>query len=143
MPTLLIREGRNPYEVCTAIGVVVITMYAVVMGPPSVSVQESLSSTQRLVWACLCFSGAAVTLAGLYWPKDHMTGLLIERAGQVMLAFATAAYLVALCSVSTFERSGLVMTIGSAIAIAAGIRAWRITRGVQRIRQGKPSGPIA
>lgn len=143
MPYLLIREGRNPYEVDTAVGVIVITIYAVLQGSPSVSVQESLSYSQRVVWSLLCFSGAAVTLVGLYWPKDRMTGLLIERAGQVMLAFATAAYLVALCSVSSFDRSGLVMVIGCAISVSAARRAWNISRGMRDIRTGKPRGPLA
>lgn len=144
MPTLLIREGRNPYEVCVCAAVVVITVYAVFQGDsPSASVQESLSFGQKVIWSLLCFFGAVVTLVGLYWRRDHMTGLLIERAGQVMLSFAVAAYLVALCKVSTFDRSGLVMAIGCAIVVGAGWRAWRITRGVSRIKAGKPSGLCA
>jgi hypothetical protein len=144
MPTLLIRDGRNPYEVCVSVGIIVITIYAVLVGgSPSASVQESLSYSQRVIWSLLCFVGAVVTLAGLYWPRDHMTGLLIERAGQVMLMFAVTAYLVALCTVSTFDRSGLVMTIGCSIVVSAAVRAVKISRGVRRIRSGKSGGPVA
>jgi hypothetical protein len=134
MPTMLIREGRNPYEVWTAVGIVVITAYAVLVGSPSASAQETLSHPQQVAWSLLCFFGATVTLAGLFWRWDHMAGLLIERAGQVMLAGSLTTYLVILCTVSTFNKAGVVMTIGSCCAIAAAHRAFKITRGVRQIR---------
>lgn len=135
MPTVLVREGRNPYEVMTSVGVAVITVWAVAHGEsPSVSVQETLDHSQRVTWSLLCFAGAITTLVGLYWPRNPIMGLHIERAGQVMLAFSTAAYLTALCTVSTFDRSGVVMTIGCAITVGAAWRAWRIWRGLRRIK---------
>jgi hypothetical protein len=134
MPTMLIREGRNPYEVWTAVGIIVITAYAVLVGSPSASAQETLSHTQQIAWSALCFFGASVTLAGLFWRGDHMTGLLIERAGQVMLSGSLTIYLVSLCTVSSFDRAGVVMTIGCGCAISAAHRALKITRGVRQIR---------
>lgn len=141
MPTLLIREGRNPYEVCTSVGIIAITLTAMIRrSSPSVSVQETLSQTQLILWSMLCLAGSVVTLVGLYWPKDHMTGLLIERAGQVMLTFSTAAYLVALCTVSTFDKSGLVMAIGCSIVAGAAWRSLKITKGVKRIMEARTAG---
>ena len=135
MPTLLIRQGRNPYEVTVAIAIVALTVYAALNGhSTSKSVEVAMGRSQQLAWTGLSSVGALITLAGLFWPRQPMTGLFIERAGQLMLAGAVAAYMVVLCTVSTFERSGLVMGLGSAVAIGAVLRVVTISAGIRRIR---------
>lgn len=136
MPTNLVRQGRNPYEVTVAVAIIALTVWAVLRGESSsVSVQQAMDRGQQLLWMGLAAAGSVATLIGLYWRKRPLSGLLIEQSGQLMLAFAVAAYLVVLCTVSTFERSGLVMSLGSAVCIGAGVRVVIIWRGVRLIRR--------
>lgn len=134
MQPLMIRSGRNPYEVCLSIGLALISLYGLLWGAPSVSLDNGLTQGERVVWGMQGLAGAIVTLAGIYW-RPMLTGLYIERAGQLLLGFGAVTYVVVLCGVSTFARSGLVVTIASAIAVASVWRFLQITAALWRWRK--------
>lgn len=124
---MVVHSGRNPHTVSLALGLVAISVYGIVFSTPSVSLDSGLTHWQRIGFGVLSVLGAALILWGIY-RRDLLHGLLIERIGQITLAIAGLVYVIVLCTVSSFERSGLVTTIGCAITIGSTWRALRIHR---------------
>ena len=124
---MVVHSGRNPHTISLSLGLVAIGVYGLAFSTPSVSLDSGLTHWQRLGFGFLSVLGAALVLWGVY-HRDLLHGLLIERAGQITLAIAGLVYVIVLCTVSTFERSGLVTTIGVAIAVGSSWRALRIHR---------------
>lgn len=131
-PTV-VRSGRNPHSVSLALGLTAISLYGLFFEPASVSIDAGLDGAQRLAFSILTVLGALITIAGIFWPT-LLVGLLVERIGQLLLSTGAAVYVVVLCSVSTFERSGLITTIGCAIAVGSMWRVVQITRDLKPVR---------
>lgn len=119
------RSRHNPYEISIAIALFALSMYGLFLTPASASLDAGLNLIQRLAYSALGLVGAGVTLWGLRCKNRHK-GMLVERAGQLMLGFGAAAFVAVLCAVSSFEESGIVTGTGLAITVAALWRAWQI-----------------
>lgn len=124
------RSRHNPYEISIAIALTALSLYGILLTPASSSLDAGLSVGQRFAYSSLGLVGSVTTLAGLGFRNTH-TGLLIERAGQFMMAFGAGAFVVVLCMVTSFDESGLVTATGSAIGIAAAWRFRQITRDLR------------
>jgi hypothetical protein len=134
MPMTLLRQARNPHEICLAVSMVVVALLGIVFGPLSETIRDELTLTQQISWSALVMIGALLSLSGSYWSTPT-EGVKIERAGQVMLFFGTSAYSGLLWNESGFERSGIVIIITFGIAIGAFLRSIQITRGLRKVRR--------
>jgi hypothetical protein len=134
LPVVVVRSGRNPHSVCLSLGLVLVSLYGMLFSTPSVSLDSGLSVPQRVMFAICTVLGSTLILAGIY-RKQLRSGLEIERAGQVLLATGSATYVAVLCTVSTFDRSGLVTTIGLAMCIGSLWRCGQITRDLRLLRK--------
>lgn len=137
MGPIVIRSGRHPYVVSLAVGLVIAHLYGLVVAPASVSVDAALEPTTRTLFGVCSASGAALILSGIYWRRDLLTGLLVERIGHILLGTGSAAYVAVLCTISTFNRSGLITIIGCAISVGAAARIVQITRDARALRVGQ------
>lgn len=143
MPTVLIRSGRHPLVVCLAGGLLVTSLYGILGISTSASIDKGLDYWQRVAWAVQGIFGSGTLLAGLHWMQltknysetNAIRALLIERAGQLGVAFGSVTFVIVLCSVSSFADSGLVTTLATSICLGSLWRAWQITKGMRRIRQ--------
>lgn len=101
-------------------------------GAPAAGTLEAALDRQVVIgWAALLTLGATCALAGMFWPADIRTGLLIKRLGYVALTFAATIY--ALVIIATFQREALLIggiLLGFAYAC---FHTWR--RVNQRIRE--------
>ena len=134
LPVVVVRSGRNPHSVCLGIGLVLVAIYGLLFSTPSASVDSGLDLPQRLAFGACSVVGSALILIGIY-RKHLRSGLEIERAGQVLLATGAATYVIVLCAVSTFDRSGLVTTLGCAICAGSLWRCAQITKDLRLLRK--------
>lgn len=99
--------------------------------PAAGSIEEALDRQVVIGWATLLTLGAGCALAGMFWPGDVRTGLLVKRLGYAALTFAATIY--ALVIFATFAREALLIggiLLGFAYAC---FHTWR--RVNQRIRE--------
>lgn len=134
LPVVVVRSGRNPHSVCLGIGLVAVSAYGVLFSTPSASLDSGLTYPQRIMFATCSVLGAALILVGIY-RKQLRPGLQIERAGQVLMATGAATYVVVLHRVSSFDRSGLVITIGAAIFAGSVWRCFQIRKDLRLLRK--------
>lgn len=132
MPQTLLRQARNPNEICLAVALVVVALSGLLFGPLSESLRDGLSFGQQVSWSSLVMGGATLSLVGTYW-KSAFEGVKIERAGQFMLSFGALAHSTLLMSESGFDNSGVIIIITAGIALGAGLRVAQITRGIRRL----------
>lgn len=133
-PVIVVRSGRHPTAVSLAIGLVLVSFYGILFSTPSVSIDSGLTVYQRAMFGACSVLGAGHILAGIFW-RELRHGLAIERAGQVLLATGSATYVIVLCNVSTFERSGLVTVVAAAIGVGALGRIIDITKDLRMLRK--------
>jgi hypothetical membrane protein len=134
LPVVVVRSGRNPHSVCLSLGLVLVSLYGMLFSTPSVSLDSGLTVGQRVMFAICSVLGSTLILVGIY-RKHLRSGLEIERAGQVLMATGSAVYVVVLCKVSSFDRSGLVTVIGLAICIGSIWRCIQIRRDLRLLRK--------
>lgn len=60
--------------------------------PTAESVETQLHPDIRLMWNVILTLGATTALAGMFWPGDPRTGLLLKRFGYMALSIAALAY---------------------------------------------------
>lgn len=60
--------------------------------PTTGSVEAELQPDIRLMWNVILTLGAMTALAGMFWPGDPRTGLLLKRFGYMALSIAALAY---------------------------------------------------
>lgn len=130
---VVLRSGRTPFELMLTIGLLLLAIYSLVLGVPSTSFDDALEYWQRTLWSSLALIGSGVALAGIYW-KPMARGLRVEQAGMLMMAGGATAYVTVVCFVSTFARSGFIVTMGLCIAAGALWRAWEIREDLKDLR---------
>jgi hypothetical protein len=141
VPMILVRAGRNPMEACVSLGLLAVVLYSALHGPPSSVIDSTLPQVPvKLLWAVTAGLGAAVTLVGLLMQRglDPIPGIQVERIGQTLQAAGVAAYVVLLTSSSSFDRSGIPITMGASIALGSLGRSLQISlrlRAIERIQR--------
>lgn len=124
------RQARNEFQV-------LIVAICVMVGTSQVFFAEvpkdlrDLPGSYQSVWSWTLLVGGTLAMLGI-WVRDAYWGLLFELAGMLSLAFATAAYAVAIIA-STAQAGSLVSTpIMIAFSIASFIRSGRIIKKLTR-----------
>lgn len=130
---VVLRSGRTPFELTLTIGLLALAVWSLLIGAPSTSLDHALEHWQRLLWSSLGLIGSATSLAGIYW-RPMSKGLRVEQAGMLMMAGGSLAYVTVICFVSTFAKSGFVVTIGLCIVAGAALRAWEIFKDLSDLR---------
>lgn len=133
MTPVVVRSGRHPHEVWIAFGLAALALYSLVFEPPSVSLDYALDRWQRVLWSTQVLFGAVVTLAGLAMDRRIALGLRVERIGCLLTALGIGTYITVLCNVSTFGRSGIVVTLACSVAAAALHRARQVSRDLREL----------
>jgi hypothetical protein len=66
-------------------GLITLSGIAMLSGISHSSVTDAMGTTSTYIWGAFLFAGGFLSLLGAYWPKDPITGMLIERSGLVAL----------------------------------------------------------
>lgn len=134
--------NREPFEVSLLLfGVIVgsATLITLIPAPPAIQAQTRVFGD--LVWVSALVLGAAVALAGIFWPRKlgvvKITPLLLEQVGLVLVAGATFVYAVSLVVTNGFDRSVYAAGLNMAFCIPALIQGRRIQRRLNAFKSLK------
>lgn len=121
---------RHPLVVYLLALAVVSGLGILLGGRTAGSIQDSLAPLPRYTWAAILTIGSATTLAGMFWPGDQRTGLLLKRFGYLALAIASFVYSIV---VMVTIGSGATLFGGTLIGFGAacGLMVRRIDRVVK------------
>jgi hypothetical protein len=92
------------------------------------SIQDTLDPLARNTWAVILTLGSSTTLAGMFWPGDQRTGLLLKRFGYLALAIASFVYAIV---VITVIGSGATLFGGTLVGF--GVACALMVRRIDRI----------
>lgn len=123
----------NPFEVGILI-VGVMTSGSVLLGFANpASIRGQLSESFTCVWAWLLFIGSVVSLVGLLWPGQWVTGVEIKRPGLFVFSLACLTY-----SFAAFQLGPMGYAVGitnGGFCLIAWIRIGQVTRGIRTYRR--------
>lgn len=127
--------SRHPFQVWALFAFVIGGVGALV-GPPPESVAVLVDPRIRTVWAVVLFAGGTVGLVSEVL-RDRILGLIVERAALVAIAGAALAYGVAVIYAAGF-RGGVAGALVLSVGTASGVRAWQVTRTLNRLADLAP-----
>lgn len=90
MPTIVIeknRGGRLPFQIYLLV-LVTLAGIPMIFGVSTSAIIEQMGKPESNIWGAFLFIGGASNLIGLYWPKNTITGMFIERSGLIALGGA-------------------------------------------------------
>jgi hypothetical protein len=82
-----LRTGRSPFQIYL-IALVLLAGVGILTGLSNNPITESMGKPYSTMWGVFLSIGGFLILLGIYWPKDKITGMLIERSGLVALGGA-------------------------------------------------------
>lgn len=96
----------------------------------SLSLEAGLVPLFERLYGLILFIGAGAVLAGMFWPADPRSGLLLKRAGYLALGISATIF-----GIVGVVRFGLVGLLSASVAIAFGAicfwYVWRVERFVR------------
>jgi hypothetical protein len=84
MVIILPRTGRSPFQLYL-MGLLTLSGLAMMSGISHSPITDAMGKTSTYVWGAFLFLGGFSSLLGVYWPRNPVTGMLIERTGVVAL----------------------------------------------------------
>lgn len=124
---------RNPDTVFLLALLLVTGLGQLASGTEPAAVEALVPSWMLMAWSGGLTASAGVTLAGIAWP-GHLTGLMIEAVGRIMLAPAATAYAVAI-AVAAGPRGAILVGLLAALSAASVWRVWQIHRSIVGLRE--------
>jgi hypothetical protein len=138
--TITVRSGRHPHEIALLVMSFVSGMVGLAVQPATSPALASTLSGPLLnyFYLGLIVSSGASFVGAL---MNSVTGLLMERAGLILIVFLYVAY-----GVSVVSNSGIRGTTGAlfgfAIAVASVVRIVQIQRDVKKVREWLREQPL-
>lgn len=128
---ILVRSGRNPFEVWLLVACVVVGIVGLVQ-PSSTSnaITSLLPGWEVVTWYAGLAGGGAVSLFGVF--GSGLTALLVERVGLIILTCLTLAYSIAVVTQIGF-RGALPALFTGLFAVACAVRFVHITTDLKRM----------
>lgn len=120
---------RNPFQVWLLAACVLAGITGII-APDEGSVARQLSGGMQLYWYLSLLIGSAIALAGMWW-RDPLTGVLIERAGLVILGPAALVYTAGILSFGL--SPGVLIVAAFALSIFVRIRQINLNLGRGRM----------
>lgn len=131
MVILLPRTGRSPFQLYL-ISLVTLAGIGIMLNLSNNAIMDAMGEPYATVWGIFLTLGGALILLGVYWPKEAITGLVIERSG--LVALGGACFIWSVLVVWKVHTNGLfsaLLTFGLALACVA---QWRwINKSVNRV----------
>lgn len=129
MRALIVRTGNSPFEVWLLGAAVIAGVGGLVNPGASRAVARVLPDWQLYTWYSGLIVTAGIALLGVVLRS--LLGLLLERAGLVLLAALTVIYAIAIVA-----AGGEPLTLSAALAASLGCaclaRAWQIGKDLKR-----------
>lgn len=78
------KTARSPFQIYL-LGLIALSGVAIISGISHNMILEAMGKPYSSVWGFFLTVGSIFIFLGIYWPKDPVTGLIIERSGLVAL----------------------------------------------------------
>lgn len=88
MVLILPRTGRSPFQLYL-LALITIAGIPLMLGVSDNAIAKAMGQPYANLWGGCLFLGGFSCVLGVYWPKDPITGMLIERTGLVGLGGAS------------------------------------------------------
>lgn len=129
-----IGEARNPLAVYLLL-LALISGVGLLLGTPTAgSIEATLPVWASKTWGGFLTVGGGCVLAGMYWPGDPRTGLVVKRFGFLALIVASSIYALVLLlaiGINAFLVAGIVLGFG----VACTLQYLRVNRRIMKIRK--------
>lgn len=122
MVVLLPRTGRSPFQIYL-ISLVLIGGIGIITNTSQNTVTQAMGEPYATIWGIFLTLGGLLILLGVYWPREAITGLIIERSGLVLLG--GACFIWSILLIWRIHTNGLfsaLLTFGLSLACLA---QWR------------------
>jgi len=128
---LLVRSGRNPFEVLLLVACAMAGVIGLVAPNASANaITAALPHWEVLCWYSGLLAGGVISLAGVF--ARGVTSLFVERVGIILLACLMLAYALALFA-QVGIRGVLPASITGLFAVACAVRFVYITTDLKRM----------
>lgn len=121
------KDARHPFEAIMVPVAGAAGLMQLVQGKAPANIVQTVSPTVQILWSVLVLAGSVICSAGIVW-RDEATGLYLEIAGLVGIAFGMAAYAVSVIVVSDAPLSSFAAPFCFAFSVAAFWRCWQCAR---------------
>lgn len=130
---ILIRSGRNPFEVWLLVACVVAGIVGLVVpGESASSVVKSLPYWEAVSWFSGLTLGGVVSLTGVF--SRGVTSLFVERVGMAILTCLTLAYSVSIVAqVGIVRGATLPALLTGLFAVSCAVRFFNLTADLKRM----------
>lgn len=124
-------ENVRHYQIIVYLAYVCAGVQALLLGAPPNAVAQAMGHTVSLAWIGMVMVCPALSLAGIWVDRrGEPSGLWMQIAGDAGVAFASAAYVVALMQATWAERATFAAWIAAALGVCA---AGMLVRDVRRV----------
>ncbi|MDR6117281.1 hypothetical protein QE370_000465 [Aeromicrobium sp. SORGH_AS981] len=130
----VLRDGRHPVVLGILVFLALVSLYSLVIDPPSRNIDLAFDYPQRAIWSAQVLTAALVTLTGLHL-KDRILGALVERVGWGLMVVGVGTYLTILATYSTWSAAGIVFAISAGVVVGSALRIRQITRDLHDLRR--------
>lgn len=124
-------DARHPFEVVLVPVSGIAALMQLLSGKAPSNIAATVSPTVQIIWSLLVLAGAVAATAGIAW-RDEATGLYLEIAGLIGIAFGMMAYAASVVIVSPNPLSSFAAPFCLAFAGACFWRAWRCIRVIHK-----------
>lgn len=119
----------RPFQVIVYLAYIIAGIQSFVLGAPPNAVAQAMGDSIALVWAVLVIVCPLLTLAGIYAERRSF-GLHMQAAGDSGVAFATAAYVVAVLQATWWDRATFAAWMAASLGLCAALMTWRDIRRI-------------
>lgn len=125
----------NPFEVFL-LGLSLVSSFGLLRGNPgSMVLDEQLNDLVVSLWGVALAAGSVTALAGVFcyrWQDTLMPGLVLERAGLLLVGTAAVVYSGVVLSAVSLDSARWPVSIQIAFAGACFFRSWQDHRAIGR-----------
>ncbi len=125
------RDARHPFEVIMVPVAGIAGFLQLVTGQAPSNIAAAASPAVQILWSLLVLVGSIICTTGILW-RDEATGLYLEIAGLVGIAFGLMAYALSIFIVSQAPLASFAAPFCLAFSAACFWRCWQCIRVIYK-----------
>lgn len=125
------KDARHPFEVIMVPVAGIAGFLQLVSGQAPSNIAAAASPAVQILWSVLVLVGSVICTSGILW-KDEATGLYLEIAGLLGIAFGLMAYATSIFIVSEAPLASFAAPFCLAFSAACFWRCWQCARVIYK-----------
>lgn len=119
----------RPFQAIVYLAYVIAGIQSFALGAPPNAVHQAMGHPIAVVWTVLIIASPLLTLVGMACERKSF-GLHMQAAGDSGVAFASAAYVVAVLQVTWADRATFAAWMAASLTVCAALMTWRDIRRI-------------